>query len=434
MNKNILFIFSCFAETINGLSRRVVSVWPIPLILPSPPVGEKVPAGRMRGYGDGQRTRFDLFYKAIFSLLLLALVKTGAQDTTKTTDGFSLPQPGHVFSFPRDHGSHDDFKIEWWYITGHLFGDGGRRFGFQATFFRSAGSATNPPGTGNPGFGHDQLFLAHMALLDVQSGTFLHQQRLNRDGWDAFSATNGLDVRNGNWSLRMTDTHRETMELRGSFGNGASLQLALEPRQPLVVFGQNSVSRKAAEPSAASYYLTFPRLHATGQVRQDTETNRVDGEAWMDHEISSSQLGTEQTGWDWCCLQFKDGREIMAYRMRRKDGSQDPYSTIAWVATNSVVTHLPSAEFKIETVRKWKSPVTGAVYPVSIRLQTRDPQAGRPVSFLLEPLADNQELSGNGGVAYWEGACRIRDDAGREIGSAFLELTGYAGDLEKSLR
>jgi predicted secreted hydrolase len=372
-------------------------------------------------------------FSTIFMLFVFAAAKAFAQDAGKTTDGFALPQAGHQFSFPREHGSHDDFKIEWWYITGHLFGDDGRRFGFQATFFRSAGSATNSVGTNNPTFGSDKLFLAHMALLDVKSGKFLHQQRLNRNGWDAFSDTNGLGVRNGNWSLRQTDTNRETMDLRGSINGEASFQLELQPRKNLVVFGQNSVSRKAADPTAASYYLTFPRLAATGTVKFNSQTNRVHGEAWMDHEISSSQLGDGQAGWDWCCLQFKDGREIMAYRMRRTDGSQDEFSTLAWVGTNGVVTHLPSAEFKLHTMKTWKSPVTGAVYPVSVKIETRDPHSKQPVNFLLEPLAENQELAG-GGIAYWEGGCRIRDDDGQEIGSAFLELTGYAGNLEKSLR
>lgn len=369
----------------------------------------------------------------VYAALIFFLITANAQDSAKTTDGFALPQAGHQFSFPRDHGSHDEFKIEWWYITGHLFSDAGRRFGFQATFFRSAGSLTNSAGTNNAAFGSDKLFLAHMALLDVKSGTFLHQQRLNRDGWDAFSVTNGLNVRNGNWSLSMTDTNREAMTLRGSLNAETGFQLELQPRKSLVVFGQNSVSRKAADPSAASYYLTFPRLEATGELKFNSETNRVHGEAWMDHEISSSQLGDGQAGWDWCCLQFKDGREIMAYRMRRKDGSQDDFSTLAWVATNGVITHLRSAQFKLETVRTWKSPVTGAVYPVSLKIKTRDPQADKPVYFLLEPLAENQELTG-GSIAYWEGGCRIRDEAGQEIGSAFLELTGYAGNLEKSLR
>jgi len=375
-----------------------------------------------------------MIFLLLAGLLVLASSQARPQVPAKTGDGFALPQPGREFSFPRDHGSHGDFKIEWWYITGHLFGDDGRRYGFQATFFRSAGSPTNSAGADNPAFGSETLFLAHMALLDVQTGTFLHQQRLNRDGWDAFSATSELNVRNGNWSLRMTDTNRGTMVLRGSLGGAANFQLALQPLKPLVVFGQNSVSRKAADPAAASYYLTFPRMEAVGEIRLPSETNQVRGEAWMDHEISSSQLGAEQQGWDWCCLQLKDGREIMAYRMRRQDGSPDEFSTLAWVGTNGIVAQLPSAKFKMETMRTWKSPVTGAVYPVSIKLATHDPESNQRVQFVLEPLAENQELAGGGRLAYWEGACRVRDEAGNEIGSAFLELTGYAGDLKKSLR
>jgi len=371
----------------------------------------------------------------ILGLICFWAAKAPAADAAATADGFSLPQPGHVFSFPRDYGSHDDFKIEWWYITGHLFRDDGRRFGFQATFFRSAGLPMNQRSeAGNVDFGRDTLYLAHIALLDVSSGTFLHQQRLNRRGWDAFSSTNELKVRNGNWALQMTDTNLQTMTLNGSLGGSASFQLDLKPLKPLVVFGENSISRKAADPTASSYYLTFPRLHAVGQVVLGLETNRVSGEAWMDHEISSSQLGSDQAGWDWCCLQFKDGREIMAYRMRHRDGTQDAFSTLAWVNTNNVVTQLPSAEFRFETVRTWKSSQSGAVYPVSVRLHTLNPYTNRPVTFLLEPLADDQELAGSGGPAYWEGACRIRDEHGQELGSAFLELTGYAGNMQKSLR
>jgi predicted secreted hydrolase len=88
----------------------------------------------------------------------------------------------------------------------------------------------------------------------------------------------------------------------------------------------------------------------------------------------------------------------------------------------------------MEVVRTWISPLTGAKYPVSMRLKTHEPNSRKPVNFLLEPLAENQELAGGGSLAYWEGACRIRDENGNEIGSAFLELTGYAGDLEKSQR
>jgi predicted secreted hydrolase len=370
------------------------------------------------------------------SMALVYTPKLSAAPALQTRDGFALPQPGHVFSFPRDYGSHDDFKIEWWYITGHLFDPAGGRFGFQATFFRSAAEspAAARDGTNDPDFGNDTIYMAHMALLDVGQGKFVHQQRLNRRGWDAGSATNQLDVWNGNWWLRMTDTNRLTMSLHGSVGGQADLRLELTPSKPMVVFGKNSVSQKAVDPSAASYYLTFPRLQAVGQVVSGGITNPVTGQAWMDHEISSSQLGTNQAGWDWCCLQFTNNREIMAYRMRRQDGSQDPYSTLAWVDAARKVTQLPSAEFHMETIRTWHSLKTGADYPVEIRLSTIDPVTNRPFTVRLEPLEDDQELAGAGKLAYWEGACRLRDDQGKEIGSAYLELTGYSGNLEKDLR
>ncbi|MGA2261704.1 MAG: lipocalin-like domain-containing protein [Acidobacteriota bacterium] len=36
-------------------------------------------------------------------------------------------------SFPRNHASHPEYRIEWWYNTGNLTTGGGRRFGYQLT-------------------------------------------------------------------------------------------------------------------------------------------------------------------------------------------------------------------------------------------------------------------------------------------------------------
>ena len=43
---------------------------------------------------------------------------------------FRLAEEGYRYEFPRDHGSHNDFRTEWWYYTGHLDTAEGRRFGF----------------------------------------------------------------------------------------------------------------------------------------------------------------------------------------------------------------------------------------------------------------------------------------------------------------
>ena len=368
--------------------------------------------------------------------LLLSRGRTWAADylpPALTTDGFAIPQPGRQFKFPRDHGSHPEFKIEWWYVTGHLFADQGKRFGFQATYFRRSGpvvaSETNPMERSSL-FETGPVHLAHMAVLDVASGRFLHQERLNRQGWDAEASTNTLSMRNGNWSLRFVDENAQTMVLRGGVRSDAAFELTLSPVKPLVIFGESGVSRKGSSPFASSHYLTFPRLTAQGSLKFDGSMLAVTGAAWMDHEISSSQLEEGQAGWDWAGVQLKDGREIMTYRLRRKDGSTDPFSTLAWIDKEGRVSHHSATQFEWKSTGTWKSSKTGAVYPVRSGLTTIDPVSGKSATFVFEPLALNQELSGDlGGVAYWEGASRVRNEAGEEIGSAFVELTGYAGNL-----
>jgi len=352
-----------------------------------------------------------------------------------TPDGFAVPQPGKVFEFPRDHGSHPEFKLEWWYITGHLEADRGRRFGFQATFFRRAAPRGENLGAQDPELLPGQVYLAHMALLDVRSGRFLHQERLHREGWEATADTEGLALHNGPWSLVMTDSQSETMRLRGSIRGDVVFELALVPRKPLVVFGSDGVSRKGRSDTAASYYLTFPRLAVSGRVEWGTEVLPVTGQAWMDHEISSSQLAEDQAGWDWASLQLDDGREIMAYRLRLKDGRTEPWSTLAWVNREGVVRHYRADEFEWIPTGTWRSPRSGAVYPIPVTIACPDPETGVTTRFRLEPLVLDQELDGAvGGIAYWEGACRVIDSRGRVIGAAFVELTGYAGDLGSRFR
>ena len=369
------------------------------------------------------------------SVVFFVLVPNIRSDETilKTPEGFALPQPGRKFEFPRDHGSHPEFKIEWWYVTGHLYAEGGRRFGFQATFFRQANLQ---PGEENPQFQHRQMHLAHMALLDVKTGRFLHQERLNRAGWDASSDTNTLAVQNGNWSLRMTEPGTQRMQLRGTVAGEAKFDLELAPAKPLVFFGKDGVSRKADGPTAASHYLTFTRLSAQGILTIGDESLKVTGEAWMDHEISSSQLAPDQAGWDWAAIQLKDGREIMGYRMRRKDGSMDKHSTLAWIDADAKVQHNTPDAYTWKELGHWKSPTTKASYPIRVEIGTTDPQSGKPLRLRLEPLAEAQEQTGAmGGTSYWEGACRVFDaDTGAELGSAFLELAGYSGDLAAQFR
>ena len=355
----------------------------------------------------------------IWTICFAVLLPAQAQQASvnKTAEGFPVPQAGYAYQFPRDHGSHPEFKIEWWYLTGHLYTVEGRRFGYQATFFRNAAPDRAL-----------QIYLAHMALIDVQTGKFYHQERLNRAGWDAGAAEGTLALHNGPWALRFVDEATETMVLNGGVRAEVQFELTLTPRKPVVVFGEDGISRKGSDPTAASYYITFTRLAAEGKLTVEGRTSDVRGESWMDHEISSSQLSRNQVGWDWLSLQLKDGREIMFYRLRQQDGSSDPASTLTWIQVDGT---LHKQDFRWRVLSTWRSTKTGAEYPARVELSTNDPSTGRPTVFLIEPLVPEQELTGDlVGISYWEGACRVRDGEGREVGSAYMELTGYSKALK----
>ncbi len=365
-------------------------------------------------------------------------------DTAVASDGYADPQPGAEVVFPRDHGSHPAYRIEWWYITGHLFSETGRRFGFQVTFFRNAlrplAGQAHSGHPGGPVAGRDHLFMAHTGFFDARTGDYRTEERFHRNGWRAWAATNGLDLANGNWRLTAlphapADSAAPPMKIRATVREGIAYDLVLTPEKPLVRFGQNGISQKGPEPGAASLYLTFPRLRVEGLLSLDGRDIPVTGQAWMDHEISSSQLGTDQAGWDWASIQLQDGREVMLYLLRRKDGTVSPYSTLTWIDTEGRTTAFGPDRFTWAPRRTWTSPHTGAEYPVDIDVTLPDPATGRPRTLRLRPLADAQEHPGTlSGVPYWEGACDVLDEHGTDIGDSFIELTGYAGDLTDRLR
>jgi predicted secreted hydrolase len=242
-----------------------------------------------------------------------------------------------------------------------------------------------------------------------------------------------MDVRNGNWTLRRNE---DGIHLAGGVRADAAWDLNLVPEKGPVIFGEDGISRKGPEGTAASYYITFPRIEVSGMLQMGDEQIEVAGAAWMDHEISSSQLDRSQTGWNWACLQFDDGREIMGYVLRTDDGGYSPYSKLVWVDENAGLTHLMLEDYQWIQGGDWTSSVTGATYPTSPEIQVTDPRDGSQRRFRLRPTMLEQEMTGGaGGVSYWEGACDIVDiDRDEVVGRAFLEMTGYADDIAEKLR
>jgi predicted secreted hydrolase len=364
----------------------------------------------------------------LFCLIALSGKGVAAEVPAFTAEGYPVPQPHAPLTFPEAHGSHPDFKIEWWYLTGHLFAADGRRFGYQATFFRSALKAPHEQTEDQP-FGSAQLYLTHMALSDPGGKRFHFAERLSRGGWDAYARVGQLDVRNGNWSLSGATRTDPSMQLEASIDATVRWSLELVPDKPLIRFGEDGTSRKGPAPEARSYYLSFTRLATRGTLTIGEETFAVTGNSWMDHEIASNQLDPDYTGWDWIAIQLEDGWEVKAYLLRQSDGKPAPFSALIWISPGGAVTYRGPDSFTWKSARTWTSPDTEATYPIAPVITSRHPESGEPVTFRFDPVLDNQELD-LPGTTYWEGAGRVLDAENREVGSAYLELVGYAGPIE----
>ena len=328
--------------------------------------------------------------------------------------------------FPRDHGAHDDARVEWWYVTGHLVDGEGRRSGFQLTFFRT-GLVDEPKGARASAFAPRDLHLAHFARTDADGKTFRYAERTHRDGPGGASArTTHLDVANEDW--RLTELGGK-LYLRASDrvdGVEETLTLLLTPEKPPVLHGENGLSRKAHEAEAVSRYVSFTRLRAEGWTTRGADARSVTGSAWMDHEWGSGAIGKGTRGWDWFSVQLEDGRDLMIYLLRGEDGSRTLHSSGTLVERDGRATPLSPSDFSVEVTKRWTSPRSKGTYPA--RWLLRVPKARLELEVV--PVLPDQELVTDRStrVTYWEGACEVRaPGSGRTLGRAYVELTGYAG-------
>jgi predicted secreted hydrolase len=358
--------------------------------------------------------------------LLLALCGFAA-----AAEPYRLALPGYRYQFPRDHFNHPEFQTEWWYYTGNLRAEGGRRFGFELTFFRQGvnrGAAT-PANVWDV----EDIWMAHLALSDIDGRRFLHTERLNRSG----AGTAGADQRqsrvwNGNWQAQWkADSTAQQLQ---AVANGFSFDLSVNSAKPPVIHGADGVSQKAAGAGHASHYISLTRLLTSGAVVIEGQRFAVTGTSWMDHEFFTHQLEANQTGWDWFSLQFDDGSEVMLFRLRRKDGGVDPYSAGTYQDPQGRTTHLAVGDFSLLPGKEWTSPDTGARYPVAWTV--RIPSLG--IDAALATSLPQQELTGKipASPAYWEGAVGISGSKARQPmrGVGYLEMTGYAGPISLGAR
>ena len=348
---------------------------------------------------------------------------------TTSNQSFRMATPGYLYQFPRDHGSHDEFRTEWWYYTGHLKAANGRRFGFQLTFFRR-GIDPHSIRTLPSRWTIRHLYLAHVSLSDLDGGRFHYGEKISREGLGKAGAESGhLHVWIDQWSVEAQETTHRLQAAHGNF----SIDLTVAPLKLPTIHGHDGISRKGEEKGQASHYYSLTRLATQGHLSLNNETFDVEGTSWMDHEFGSSDLGEDVVGWDWFSLQLKDGRDLMLYQLRRGDGSADGASSGTIIEAGGKATFLSSAEFSIKPLSSWTSPTSKARYPARWRLTC--PSIHLDVE--IAPLLADQELVTRRStqVTYWEGAVQARGPATNPtvMGQGYVELTGYAERFSKQL-
>lgn len=327
------------------------------------------------------------------------------------------------FQFPRDHGAHPRFKYEWWYFTGNLVADDGRRYGYQFTLFRRALDPL-PPDDGSR-WSTNQVYLAHAALTDIDGGTFMHDERYARGALGLAGVTTGpFRAWLEDWRIDEIPPGpcRDCFHVNiRAAAKGFSLDLSLHNTKPPVRHGENGLSAKSQRPGNSSYYYSHTRLATRGTIRRSGNRHPVTGSSWFDHEWSTSALESEQAGWDWFALQLDDDTEVMLYRLRHRRDSRLDHVYGSYIDAVGGLVPLAATDFHIRESGHWRSRRSAAVYPAAWRI--RLPRQGLVLE-VRPRLADQEMLTS---FRYWEGAVEVdgERDGSPVAGQGYVELTGY---------
>ena len=350
--------------------------------------------------------------------LLAAAPGVAASDPPRAPP--AVVRPDLQLAFPRDHGSHPDYRTEWWYATGWISTAAGETLGFQVTFFR-----TRPDGVdaGNPSaFTPSQVVIAHAALSDRRRGRLWKAQRVARAGFGLVEAREGdTHARLDGWRLERRSGVYETRVAAEEFG----FELTLRPTQPPMPNGRDGYSQKGPRPESASGYYSVPNLRVVGSIVRQGRREAVTGDAWLDHEWSSAYLDEEAVGWDWIGINLTDAGALMAFRIRGRDGSTH-WAGGTLRRPDGTREDFGPGDVTFEPGRRWRSPRTGIEYPVEFVVRVG------ALRLTLEPLMDDQESDtrNSTGAVYWEGAVEAKTEDRGLIGRGYLELTGYGAPLE----
>ncbi|MGD9863252.1 MAG: lipocalin-like domain-containing protein [Pseudodonghicola sp.] len=347
--------------------------------------------------------RARLFLTLLLALLAGPVLAQGfAGLGSAAGEGFATPERGRRLAFPRDHGPHPEFRIEWWYLTANLTGPDGADYGIQWTLFRSALAPGEAAGWASP-----QIWMGHAAATSATQHYVA--ERLARGGIGTAGVRTGpFEAWIDDWRMAGDDgLARLSLSARGA---EFAYDLTLEAEGPLVLQGDHGYSVKSAD-GQASYYYSQPRYRISGTLTLPSGPVAVTGQGWLDREWSSQPLAADQSGWDWFSLAFEDGARLMGFRLR---GGRGDFTSGTWIAPDGRPE--PLAPGALVALPLATTEVAGRRMPTRWRLTL--PAQGLDVD--IDALNPRAWMATR--FAYWEGPVRV---SGSHKGRGYLEMTGY---------
>ena len=342
--------------------------------------------------------------RPIFAAVLLVLFAgiaspQGFAGLGENMEGFALPDPTTEFTFPKDHGPHSGFRIEWWYVTANLRDPDGVEYGVQWTLFRNALTAS--------GMAADQVWMAH-AAISAPSGHYF-AQRLSRGGFGTAGVSAApFEAYLDEWFMRGPSLGNMKIFAQGS---DFAFELKSEKLGGFVPQGANGYSVKS-DAGLASHYYSLPHIQVEGKLSLPEGDIDVAGLAWLDREWSSQPLTETQSGWDWIALHFDSGDKLMGYRLR--DQKAGNYTVGTWIPANGPAVPLQPDELTMTPTNT--SDVAGRDIPTSWHVSLPSKNVAVDV-IALYPDSWMPTF-----IPYWEGPVTV---SGSHIGRGYLEMTGY---------
>ncbi len=358
--------------------------------------------------------RFSLFCLCVSVVILVCLPLTVFAD-----EAYTIAKPNYKWNFPLDHGSHPNYKTEWWYYVGHLKDTQGKRYGFELAFFRVG---LDRKVDNASAFTPRDLYFSHFAVTDITAKKFWYAEKMNRTGPGLAGASQGrMNLWNENWQIWRDGPGHHLKADSDLYG----LDLIVQSPIPAVLEGIKGYSLKGSNKDNASLYYSFPWFIADGRLRVGNELKTVHGKAWMDHEFFTGDMDPNELGWNWFGLQLSDDTELMIYLMRQKDGTFHPASSGTVINKSGKSIHIRAADIRTKVLETWKSPHSGAIYPIHWQIIIPSQRLNLDVKASI----NEQELdtAKSTQVVYWEGSVDINGTkAGKDIkGDGYMELTGY---------